>query len=661
MQFRLCTLGLSLLLCLPVLAETPKPAPTPPAAAPPAAFHWPKLTRNHIAPAAALVALHWDLPTATLPAGVERVYALQSNQTLLLHATDAGFAEATRLVQTIDLPPAAKPAAVPQVRLQVDFVGVSTADMDNLGVTFEPVPAVPVRGQPVPPVTRLRTATGNLVSQLYQTLTRMHGSVAPTPTALTDDKATAKFAVDTQVSYCRATINGSPPAKTKVMRLQTSLSVRPRINADGSVTVQLVTQAGDSITRTTSNGQVMVLAGLPLSKDKLTDDQELLVFVTPTVLGSVVAETEARPAATPSVDTGQPDPPMPGITDTPAEAKRFATVDVYNADMATVAAMLQRQMGVLISLRVGDKPFRDVSVHLEHATASQILRAVARSAGATVTREQGGGFVFAIPTDATATSQAVPATYHWHTIVLAHTTPAEMLARLFQADSSQTTTLTWHVRGVRMVGAVPGNSALRVEATDDGLAQIKTLVSILDPAGRQIRLETLLLGVPAGRTDFSVQDPPAALLAALRQGTYRVIQTPAVTALEDRDTTGIFYYTPPPPAPTTTPPKQLILIASLAPRLKFTPLPGDNFWSGHLGTPSTFQLTPHFGDEDVIALNLQFGSHTVTATQPVRLGKLAVAELPRTPAAPDERLFFFVRPTLLPSATDSGAAVIVTP
>lgn len=82
MQSRLCTLGLSLLLCLPAIAKAPKPAPAP--------------------PAAALVALHWDTPTATLPTGIQRVYALQSNHTLLLHATDAGFAEATRLVQTVD-------------------------------------------------------------------------------------------------------------------------------------------------------------------------------------------------------------------------------------------------------------------------------------------------------------------------------------------------------------------------------------------------------------------------------------------------------------------------------------------------------------------------------------------------------------------------------
>ena len=103
MKSRLCTLGLSLLLCLPAVAEAPKPAAKPaPPAAPSAAYHWQVIKLNNIAPAAALVALHWDTPTATLPTGVERVYGMQSNQTLLLKATDTGLAEAMRLVQTVD-------------------------------------------------------------------------------------------------------------------------------------------------------------------------------------------------------------------------------------------------------------------------------------------------------------------------------------------------------------------------------------------------------------------------------------------------------------------------------------------------------------------------------------------------------------------------------
>ncbi len=101
MKSRLCTLGLSLLLCLPAVAETPKPAP-PAAATPSAAYHWHKLAVSHTSPIAVLAALHWNTASAPLPDDVERVYALRSNSSLLLRATDTGLAEATRLVQTVD-------------------------------------------------------------------------------------------------------------------------------------------------------------------------------------------------------------------------------------------------------------------------------------------------------------------------------------------------------------------------------------------------------------------------------------------------------------------------------------------------------------------------------------------------------------------------------
>lgn len=100
MLSRLCPLSLSLLLCLPAVAKTPKPATPPPAAAPSAAYHWHKLAVSHITPAAAFDALHRNTPEAT--AGIERVIIMQRDHTLLLHATDAGLAEATRLVQAVD-------------------------------------------------------------------------------------------------------------------------------------------------------------------------------------------------------------------------------------------------------------------------------------------------------------------------------------------------------------------------------------------------------------------------------------------------------------------------------------------------------------------------------------------------------------------------------
>ena len=843
MQLRLCTLSLSLLLCLPAIAETPKPAPAPPAPAPSAVYRWQKLRLNHIIPADALVALHWNTPTATLPTGVERVYALQSNHSLLLRVTDAGFAEATRLVQTVDLPPAATPAAVPQVRLQVSFISVSKTDIDNLGVIFEPAPVppskaelapqviqlktatgnaafqiyqtlmrqpgmgislpaavtadkvaarfgedtqipyfishsssnplytpliekkmrrlqtslsitprvnsdgsvtltfvpldgdlnappkaikvptaktvssgqvvvltglpfskekqtddqellifvtptilgspaaeteakpsavpqvslqadfvgaskvdvdnlgvpfepaltAPVKGQPAPETAQLRTATGNIVVQLYQTLTRTHSTGVHAPIAVTANNVAAKLTVDSHVSYhpYRSTSSsvGDPKLReTRELTLQASVTITPRINSDGSVTVQIVTQAGDSITRTVPNGQMMVLAGLPLSKEKQTDDQELLVFVTPTVLSSPAAETEAKPPATPIVDTGQPDPPMPGITDTPAEAKRFATIDVYDADMATVAAMFQRQTGLLISLRVGGEPFGNVSVHLEHATPSQVLRAIARSAGAVLTRKADGEYVFAMPTAAPGAEiepfrRLTPPVYRLHSIAVKHVRASDILAAMHWGAEHQTPfspleeipppRLFAFPAGVRQVFVVDQTNTLFADATDQGFAEITRTVKELDHGPQVIEFNTLLLAVPTSRRGLDPATSDAAkFLTTLLSGTQRLVWAVPVTAEGGQD-------------------------ISVAVGIR----------SGTAG----FRLSTQRNLDGTLTLRPAFNSISPLAARTVFAGKAAVWEVPNQPLVTGERLFFFVRPTLRLAGVESGDTTTLTP
>ena len=596
MKSRLCPLGLSLLLCLPAFAQTPKPTPVPSAAAAPSAtYHWHSIVPKHISSADAAAALHWDIPKATLPAGVERIYIIQSNSSLLLHTTDAGLAEAARLVQTVDLPSAAKPApqvglrvefatasatdidnfiafdavsptvpikgqpqapplktasgksvaqlyqtltrmpgsvvdtpdavtaddapatfsintqafrpasrptgpppqpeavllqaslkitprinadrtvtlllttegytgvgssvavnlpaagtvasgqmlmlaglplnrekpvgdqellvfitptivdAPPQVRLQVRLVSVSKTDTENLGVTFDPSPVKSEKGLPMPQEIQLRTVTNTIAFQLYQTVTRTRGKTVSVPDRITPGNVAATFLEGTQVPYFISKNSDGlsahtfivPPADQKMRRLQMSLSITPRVNADGTVTLVFVPLDGDlnappkglkiPTAKTVASGQVIALSGLPFSKDKPTDDQELLIFVTPTVLNADSSPTVPKPVAVPVVDTGQPDPSMLGIIDTPAEAKRRISSMSNDAELATIAGMLDQQMGISITLRQGNTPFGKVYVHLLNATPSQVLRALARSTGALLTRADGGEYVFAMP------------------------------------------------------------------------------------------------------------------------------------------------------------------------------------------------------------------------------------------------------------------------
>ena len=197
--------------------------------------------------------------------------------------------------------PAAKPDAPPQVRLQVSFISASKVDVDNLGITFEPAPAAPVKGQPEPQMIQMRTATGKIISELYQTLTQNNHRLLSVPEVVTPNKVSAKFAEDTEipylVSHTSSDLFGALPAEEKRRRLQTSLSITPRINADGSVTLVFVPLDGDlhappkaikvPTAKTVASGQVIALSGLPFSSEKPTDDEELLVFVIPTVLNTV--------------------------------------------------------------------------------------------------------------------------------------------------------------------------------------------------------------------------------------------------------------------------------------------------------------------------------------------------------------------------------------
>lgn len=204
----------------------------------------------------------------------------------------------------------AKPDAVPQVRLQVSFFSISKTDIDNF-VLFDPPTYSPPKNKQALEIVQLRTVTGNIASQLYQIIIRPRGNrVLSVPAVVVADKTTAKFVEDTQIQYLAPQTNDGlsahtfyvPLADQKMRRLQTSLSITPRVNADGTVTLAFVPLDGDLnappkavkllIAKTVSTGQVVALTGLPFSKEKQPDDQELFVFVTPTVLESKAAAVD---------------------------------------------------------------------------------------------------------------------------------------------------------------------------------------------------------------------------------------------------------------------------------------------------------------------------------------------------------------------------------
>ena len=274
---------------------------------------------------------------AALPDGVTRIFALQSNNSLLVQATVDGYNTVRNLVRILDVAPR-------QVQIKVEFVTASVTDVDNLGVNFDLVPypgleLATSQGSStissVAPPTFLQYATGNIVAQLFQTLVRSRGKVVQAPLITTTNNVTATIQVNTQIPFFTQTVvangglNGgtTQAQQANFLTLQTGLTITPRINSDDSVTMNLAPQITDTTgqaavggipptiqqlvttLRTVRSGDTMVLGGLvrkqeststqripiladiPIlggifrTRNKQINDTELLIFVTPTIIG----------------------------------------------------------------------------------------------------------------------------------------------------------------------------------------------------------------------------------------------------------------------------------------------------------------------------------------------------------------------------------------
>jgi general secretion pathway protein D len=291
---------------------------------------------------------------APLPDGVARIFALQSNNSLLVEATPAGYQLVRQIVKILDVAPR-------QVEIKVEFVTASVTDVDALGVNFDlvPYPGLEIAsgqgsgsfGGTISGLepTFLQYATGNVVAQLFQTLTRTRGKVVQAPMITTTNNVTATIQVNTQIPFFTTgvTSNGGVAGGTtqstqaNFLTLTTGLTITPRINSDDTVTMNLAPQITDTTgqpsvggipptvqqtlttLRTVHSGETMVLGGLvrkqesassqriPILSDipffgglfrtrnKQVNDQELLIFVTPTII------SDSNDSGTSNADSGQ--------------------------------------------------------------------------------------------------------------------------------------------------------------------------------------------------------------------------------------------------------------------------------------------------------------------------------------------------------------------
>ena len=73
-------------------------------------YQYRTISVHNVAPVAVLKATQWESKTSALPAGVKKVFALQSRHALVVYATPAGYQRIGAIVSALDVP-APKPPA----------------------------------------------------------------------------------------------------------------------------------------------------------------------------------------------------------------------------------------------------------------------------------------------------------------------------------------------------------------------------------------------------------------------------------------------------------------------------------------------------------------------------------------------------------------------
>ena len=396
------------------------------------------------------------------------------------------------LLAALLLCPIAAPAQTPisakapprLVALQVTFVAAEVTDVDALGFNFDLLPL------PAPPHTFLKYADGNIVAQLYQTLTRTRGKAILIAPAATPDDAPAAISVDAKVpdyTYPVRMSNG-PPASSRLLgffQIQGKLTITPHIIPGSLVNLDIdsahpggkpihfqASPSGGSlviVAPNTHGADAPILGGLVRLPDTLPNYEELLVFITPTIL----------PTAPTQTSTFVPD--------------KTITLDVINADLRSVVVMLERQANIQAIVQDSDKAYRLVSVHIVSTPVDDAIHTVALSVGMQVTQKPDGVYVFE-PSKmihlATPQTPAKAADLRYRTIVLRHANPADVLKLMHWKDNREAANLNSPnapadpnlPAGVARIFALQGNNSLLVQATPEGYNQVKNIVKILDVA-----------------------------------------------------------------------------------------------------------------------------------------------------------------------------------
>ncbi|MFQ3609853.1 MAG: secretin N-terminal domain-containing protein [Fimbriimonadales bacterium] len=264
------------------------------------------------------------------PDGLDGIVANDIDNSLIVRGTPEAIEYIRRILRFLDVAPK-------QVLIRAEFVTVSRNDAEKFGIDWNLARVNLQTGASgfadnTAPVF-VNYATGNLVANLRTLLSQGRGRVVNAPIVTTQNNSPATVVFSTtdyiEQQFVVFNANGQPTTFTQPVPIPvpTQLTVTPRINADGTITLSLFPQVstvgrvrvgtrdlprfdtqfvftvrrikngetiviGGLVTRSDNNlvSKVPLLGDLPVigqffrTKDRSVVENELLIFVTATVL-----------------------------------------------------------------------------------------------------------------------------------------------------------------------------------------------------------------------------------------------------------------------------------------------------------------------------------------------------------------------------------------
>jgi general secretion pathway protein D len=265
------------------------------------------------------------------PDGIDEAVPFDLDNSIIVKGDEQGIQDFKNIIRMLDVPPK-------QVSIKAEFVEVKTTDVKRFGIDWSLDKLNESFSAPISGGTGnivVGFATGNLTATLRAQLTSDVGQVINSPIISTINNQNAYISINSSIPYWTTynTVTGTgtviQQSTPNWITIDTHLDVLPRVNGDGTITMTLrpgVSDTGNVITgpdgteipeertqelftqRRVANGETIVVGGfirkndsssvikIPVLGDlpivgslfrgvsKTTEDRELLIFITPTII-----------------------------------------------------------------------------------------------------------------------------------------------------------------------------------------------------------------------------------------------------------------------------------------------------------------------------------------------------------------------------------------